>query len=386
MRVRVLLVSMLTMASIVSFGQPRPGRAAPRAISATSAESGIWGGGFVNALGGPSPATSTFLAGGDVSGISKLNSSTANWATSNRGLYDAYQLQIASIEFRRGSTTEAYAAFGDGNDNHLNGILKTGNAGDDWALFASNTAVPDLVFNARSPANDYGVESPRATGDLMVLDDWSVTNKLNIYAGSYRHGLLWRNPTTGAWRTIAFGTQNGPGKCPVTTSPCFITTVVAEPAHADVLFVGIHRLDGGDGLWKVTNPRCGSTDCATISAITSSTGGHIPTPEELLDLGTALYCACGSGSSTGGFYYSLTYPFSSMTQNNAGLGFSQTRTTSYPAIARTSNGTLYLGAFNSNCVQTGCQTVFRATGPTGTWSDRIAQGSIQTLVAGTTDG
>jgi hypothetical protein len=366
MRVRSLVIGSAigTLAALLPMGR------LPLAQAATATQSGAWGGGFINVLAGSPTSSTTFLGGGDDSGISSLSTTTENWTTSIKGLWDTTQLTIASIAYRAGGT-ELYAAYG----SNGGGLLKSTDSGQSWSVFASG--VTGLKFNGHTPAGVdppyHGCPCPRATGSLLVLDE-SGTSLNRIYAGTFGNGIMRLDAATGVWTTIALGA--GSSQCS-DTNGCYATTLIPGPTGPGTLYVGTH----GHGAFKITNPTCSGTNCATVTPIVGSPA--ITDAEELLFVGTNLFCACG----TQGFYRGQS-PYTSLTQSNTGLAFDTTfgHTTSYAAIAGISGSSLYLGAYNALCESGDCHTVYRSTNTGSSWTNVTfgqPAGNISTTVAGT---
>jgi hypothetical protein len=394
---RVLLVLSL-ITSLVLFASIPPAFAA-----VTAAQSGIWGGGFINVISRNLGQNTGFAIGGDTSGFHTTTNAGDLWTTSNSGLNDPAQDTIAAIAYRKSpNNAQVYAAYGVGFAAN-SGILRSVNSGASWTKLVPVTGSP--VFQGHTPggAAAYQVgQAPRATGSLLALDE-STGPLSHIYAGTFGGGVI-RSEDGVNWTTIALGSESQNGHCLFdnglgnTFHGCFITSVQLSPipGETNTLYVTVHGGDAtkclGDlicgGVFKITNANCTTGDGCADATTTRMSAIVGPTPtngEELTFVGTTLFCACG----TDGFYKKSTAD-TGLRQANGILAFDVGKGTSYAAIvAKPSGGLIILGAYNAKCEtvmgRESCHTLYKST-DASTWTDiayQIPLVNIDTNVAGT---
>jgi hypothetical protein len=372
--------------------------------SVSVAMSGIWGGGFINAIArDPVPGSRRMLIGGDSSGFDRSSDSGQSWAASNAGLDESAEDTIAALAYRTPpADKQVLAAFGGGSAD-TSGILKSANGGASWTEVAQIGGGPVPVFRGHSPGGEaaYQVGSaPRATGHLLALDETGGSLR-HLYAGTFGLGVMRSDDGGASWTPIALGVDATNPHCTFQTNMgsehgCFVTSVVRSPipGEVDTLYVSVHGGDPsfciGDGLcggvFRVANAACSGTGCADITTtlVDAVVGPDPVNAEELTFSGRTLLCACG----TDGFYKRSTSD-PGLIQRNTNLAFDPEIVTSYPAIAA-GKGLIVLGAYNPACEtvdRLSCHTVYESTDQGLTWTDLtfgIPIENIDLTVAGTT--
>lgn len=389
-RVIVLLAAMV----VISVTAPLPAASASVSVQ----ESGIWGGGLVNTIAQDPNDARRILIGGDVSGFHASVDYGMTWTTSNKGLTDPQQDTIVSIAYRHldpPQRRDVFAAFGAAGG----GMLLSPNGGGRWLPFGPGAADGGPAFEGHDPCGigPYSdpCTDPRPTGNLIVLDETSgpPTVLRYVYVGSFGRGLMRTDATGSTWTTIALG--SGTTFCSWGNPPqpgCYITSLARDPRRSNVLYVGTH----GNGVLKVTGTGCVGDGCAerNVEPILAAPGSEpIVDAEELwfqeTTSGTQLMCACGRQG-----FYKTTFPYTSLSQSNAGLVFDQTpgHETAFSAISgqpANAVSAIYLANVNAMCEipQGGrnleCHTVYRSLDGGANWEDVAFGGDVQKTVAGT---
>jgi hypothetical protein len=395
-RFRALIVLSLITPLLLIAGIP------PAYAAVTAAQSGIWGGGFINVISRNLGVNTGFGVGGDTSGFHTTTNAGDLWTTSNTGLNDPAQDTIAAIAYRKSpNNAQVYAAYGVGSAAN-SGVLRSTNSGASWTKLVPVTGSP--VFQGHSPGGAAAYQlgqAPRATGNLIALDE-STGPLSHIYAGTFGGGVI-RSEDGVNWTTIALGAETQNTHCLFdiggsTTRGCFITSVQLSPipGEPNTLYVTVHGGDSskcvGDGIcggvFKISSADCTGDGCAdaSTSRLTAIVGPTPTNAEELTFVGTILYCACGPD----GFYKKATSD-TGLKQANGTLAFDTVKGTSYAAIVAKSGGggLIILGAYNAKCEtvmsRESCHTLYKSTDAT-TWTDiayQIPLGNINTTVAGT---
>jgi len=365
----------------------------------TVVESGIWGGGLINAIARDPNNPARFIIGGDVSGYHVSKDAGVTWTTSNRGLLDPQQDTVTAVAFRRGNQPghkDVFGAYGAAGG----GLVLSPNGGSNWVAFGPDASQGGPAFQGHDPCGrgpyPDPCTDPRPTGNLIVLDESSGPPPVLrfVYVGTFGRGIMRTDATGSSWTTIALG--SGTSFCSWGDPPepgCYVTSLVRDPRRRNVLYVGTH----GNGAFRISSTDCVGDGCAeaNVTPILAAPGSDpIEDAEELwfqaTGSGTELMCACGKQ----GFYRGLA-PFTSLEQSNTGLAFDTTLgfETSFTAISGSSADAvspIYLANQNSLCevpeggVFEECHSVYRSQDGGTNWEDVVFDQDVQKTVLGTT--
>jgi hypothetical protein len=396
------------VAAVVAFSLvvlPSSARAAGRQNPSVGVDmSGIWGGGFIDAIAkDPAQGSLRMLIGGDSSGFSRTPNGGLSWSPSNRGLDDDPEDTIAAIAYRSPPfDRQVLAAYGVGFPN-TSGVLRSTDGGASWSKLVPDEGSPTPVFQGHTAAGGaayQGESSPRATGRLLALDETGGALR-HIYAGTFGLGVMRSDDAGRTWTPIALGEGSTNPHCTFTTDPgtahgCFVTGLALSPlpGEADTLYVSVH---GGDpslcigdgvcgGVFEVANAACSGDGCAdpTTTRVDAISGPDPVNAEEVVFSGRTLLCACGPD----GFYVKGPAD-TGLVQRSDGLAFDLDTGTSYPAVAA-HDRLIVLGAYNAACEvvdnRDSCHSVYESLDQGLTWTDLtfgLPVENIDRTVAGT---
>jgi len=249
----------LTIVACLSLTLVTALRRAPEAnadVDAVTRPTGLEGAGFQNVVAVDPFGSGVVLSGGDVSGIHRSTDRGDTWLPVNAAFTNSAQLRIASIVFSTKARGRVYAAVGYAGTG--GGLFVSDDTGASWRMLA-----PNLRFAGDSTSAPAGTEHPRATGNLIALDEAAGY----IYAGTHGDGL-WRSGDGGAtWARAGLAGES-------------VRSVVADPADPQVLYVATRT-----GVYRARRAR---TDAPLRLA--SAPGGV----EELATIGAGVYAAAGA--------------------------------------------------------------------------------------------
>ena len=333
----------------------------PNSMTWTFANSGLHGGGQMNALAFDPTRNGVVMGMGDVAGIVRSTDHGVNWQPVNSYLFT-------------NGRGKSGAALGvgptNGNWYFVSGTLPT--AADFWRSTDGGATITNR-FTGSGPFVDAQDGSPlptwpRGVGRLIVVDD--ATGTENIYVGTRDSGV-WRSTNGGTSWTQGWALAAGGG------TTYYIRTLIADPTDPTTLYAGCFNAGSGGGIYKITGGR------TATSTVTKLAGSNAPSGcEELFILGSTLYAACYT---QGARSIPLTPGgATAWTVINTGLDITAPAYHGLTGHVVGAAHTLFIGCYNSSGNGDGASdSVYKSTNNGTSWTGLTAA-NINSTLAGTT--